>query len=66
MMLLMKLARVFTEKVLGELGESNERIEEVMRACLLPDRSSWSSWELAKTSSKASIIRNLPVLAGVF
>ncbi|WP_258959367.1 hypothetical protein [Paenibacillus tyrfis] len=36
----------FTAKVLGELGESNERIEEVMRACLLPDRSSWSSWEL--------------------
>lgn len=36
----------FTAKVLGELGESNERIEEVMRACLLPDRSSWSSWDL--------------------
>lgn len=35
----------FTAKVLGELGESNERIKEVMRARLLPDRNSWSSWK---------------------
>ncbi|MCR8636956.1 hypothetical protein [Paenibacillus radicis (ex Xue et al. 2023)] len=35
----------FTAKMLGEIGESNERIEEVMRACLLPDR---NSWELAR------------------
>ncbi|NRF95786.1 hypothetical protein HQN89_33710 [Paenibacillus frigoriresistens] len=36
-----------TAKIMNDLGESNERIEEIMRACLLPDRSSWSSWELA-------------------
>ncbi|MFB6367724.1 hypothetical protein ACFCP7_27555 [Paenibacillus elgii] len=42
----------FTAKVLGELGESNERIEEVMRACLLPDRSSWSGWELAEEENR--------------
>lgn len=37
----------FTAKLLGDVGESNEKIEDVMRTCLLPDRSSWSSWELA-------------------
>lgn len=37
----------FTAKILGDIGESNEQIEEAMRARLLPDRSSWSSWALA-------------------
>ena len=44
----------FTAKMLGELGESNERIEEVMRACLLPDRSSWRYWELSDREEDGS------------
>lgn len=34
----------FTAKLLGELGETNERIEEIMRRSLLPDRHSFDSW----------------------
>ncbi|MGX4585676.1 hypothetical protein [Paenibacillus chitinolyticus] len=37
----------FTAEILDDLGENNERIEEVMRSCLFPDRSSWNNWKMA-------------------